>query len=403
MSEAVCTFNETSTDYFITFDPKYEIDSYMDSDSMEDMTLNDYIIQTDDAYAQLSDQLAVDLMAGEGPDIIFDSFSLSQLNDDDYLTDMSEWIDTDGLFGNIVEASKVNGKLYQMPLAFGVTGIVTETDNVASGQSGFTFDEYLDFVSTVCNGQDPLAMNQTEFFIQCLATMDDLCYTEDGELSYDNEAFRTLAEFTSENIFPVYDQTYEDVMSLDNAGGIYFSSSSFMTLVANLRSRMNDVSILGLPSIDGRGPMASVECSVAVSAQSPEQDGCRSFVETLLSQTIQEYYAYDTCYSPVSEAAFDSVAVKLIDDFNEDMSAYEIEFSPAELAMYGIDTTRIDPGVIDAYKEMIGTICSVENSDVARDIIIREEIPAYFVHQKDLEDVIPVIENRVQTMLDERG
>ncbi len=403
MSEAVCAFNETSTDYFITFDPKYEIDSYMESNSMEDITLNEYILQTDDAYAQLSDQLAVDLMAGEGPDIIFDSFSLSQLNDDDYLTDMSEWIDTDGLFGNIVEASKVNGKLYQMPLAFGVTGIVTETDNVASGQSGFTFDEYLDFVSTVCNGQDPLAMNQTEFFIQCLATMDDLCYTEDGELSYDNEAFRTLAEFTSDNIFPLYDQTYEDVMSLDNAGGIYFKSCSFMTLVANLRGQMNDVSILGLPSIDGRGPMASIECSVAISAQSPEQDGCRSFVETLLSQSIQEYYALDTYYSPISVVAFDSVAADLLDDFNEDMSAYEIEFSPAELAMYGIDTTRLDMGVIDTYKEMIGTICSVENSDVARDIIIREEIPAYFVHQKDLEDVIPVIENRVQTMLDERG
>lgn len=403
MSEAVCSFNETGSDYFITFDPKYTIDQYMTSDPMADMTENDSAIQTDNAYSQLSDQLAVDLMAGEGPDIIFDSFSLSQLNDDAYLTDMSEWIDTGGMFGNIVEACKKDGKLYQMPLAFGVTGIVTGTENVAPGQNGFTFDEYTDFVSTVCNGQDPLAMNQTEFFIQCLATMDDLCYTEDGKISYDNDAFRALADFTSENIFPVYDQTYEDVMSLDNAGGIYFRKGSFISLIASLRARMNDVSILGLPSIDGRGPLASVECSVAVSAQSPEQDGCRSFVETLLSQPIQEYYAYDTNYSPISVAAFDSIAVKIIDDFNEDMAVYETISSPAELAMNGIDTTRIDTGVIDAYKEMIGTICSVETSDVARDIIIREEIPAYFVHQKNLEEVIPVIENRVQTMLDERG
>ena len=406
VSEAVCTFNETDPDYFIVLDPKYEVDRYMDMKAMMGtmgMSNNEYMIRTDDAYSQLTDQLTVDLIAGEGPDIIFDSFRLSQLNTDDYLTDLSDMIDTDGLFGNIVEASKVDGKLYQMPLAFGVTGIVTRTENVASGQTGFTFEEYKDFVSTVCNGNDPLAMNQTEFFIQCLATMEDLCYTEDGRINYDNEAFRALAEFTSENIFPVYDQSREEVMVLDNAGGIYFRNGSFMSLMSTLRNEINDVSILGLPSIDGRGPMASVGCSVAVSSQSPEQDGCRSFIETLLSRPIQEYYAYETDYSPISVAALDSVAEMLIDDFNETMAVYETTTSPAELAMYGIDTTRIDAGVTDKYKEMIGNICAVETSDVAKDIIIREEIPAYFFHQKTIDEVIPVIENRVQTFLDERG
>ena len=403
MSEAVCIFNETDPDYFITFDPKYELDQYLDLSDADDMSNNDYMINTDNAYAQLSDLLMVDIIAGEGPDIIFDSCGLSQLNTDAYLMDMSDRINTDGLFGNIIEACKTDGKLYQMPLAFGVTGIVTKTENVAPGRTGFTYEEYEEFVSTVCNGNDPLAMNQTEFFIRCLASMDDLCYTEDGKIDYDNDAFRALAEFTDENIFPVEERTYEDVMFLDNAGGIYFENGSCLGVMGTLRSQMNSVSFLGLPSYDGRGPLASVGCSVAISSQSPDKDGCWNFVETLLSQPVQEYYAYDSGYSPVNEAAFDSIVEDFITDYNANLDMYETSYSPADLAMMHIDTTRIDMTVVDGFKEMIGAISGVESDDVAIDIIIREEMPAYFFGQKTLDEVIPILENRVQTFLDERG
>ena len=36
-------------------------------------------------------------------------------------------------------------------------------------------------------------------------------------------------------------------------------------------------------------------------------------------------------------------------------------------------------------------------------LIIDEEMPAYFTGQKSLDEVIKIIENRAQTMLDERG
>jgi ABC-type glycerol-3-phosphate transport system substrate-binding protein len=191
-------------------------------------------------------------------------------------------------------------------------------------------------------------------------------------------------------------------MVLENAGGIYFQNGSFMSLLANLQSDINNASVLGIPSIDGRGPLASVGCSVAVSSQSPEQDGCLRFVETLLSPEIQEYYAYDTGYTPVNEAAFDSIAEQFVNDYNARMAVYETSVSPAELSMMNIDTARIETDVIDSYKAMIGTISGVESTDVAVDMIIREEIPAYFFGQKTIDEVIPVLEDRVQTFLDER-
>ena len=193
MSEAVCRFNETNADYFIKFENKYKVEKHVDELDYDDS--EEYRKAYDEASIELSNQLTVDLMAGEGPDIIFDTSSLSQLNNDDYLLDISDRISTDGLFVNVLDAAKTGDKLYQIPLTFGVTGLAVLNENVDAGQTGFTFEQYADFVSTVCNGTDPLAMDQTEFFIMCMEAMADKFVTEEGNIDYDNEAFRALAEF----------------------------------------------------------------------------------------------------------------------------------------------------------------------------------------------------------------
>ena len=84
------------------------------------------------------------------------------------------------------------------------------------------------------------------------------------------------------------------------------------------------------------------------------------------------------------------------------ISTYTSYFSAAEIAMYGIPTETIDYDVIDTYETMIDSCSSVSTTDPAVEAIIREEMPAYFAGQKTLDDVISVIEDRVQTFLDER-
>ena len=71
--------------------------------------------------AKLSDQLAVDLVSGEGPDIIMNGCAFSQLNNSDYLLDLAPYVeklDTSGLYSNVIEAAKESdGKLYQIYFA----------------------------------------------------------------------------------------------------------------------------------------------------------------------------------------------------------------------------------------------------------------------------------------------
>ena len=407
MSEAVCRFNETNADYFIKFDNKYKVEKHVSDVDYDDY--DEYRKAYDDAAIELSNQLTVDLMAGEGPDIIFDTSSLSQLNNDNYLLDISDRISTDGLFANVLDAAKTGDKLYQIPLTFGVTGLAVLNENVDAGQTGFTFEQYADFVSTVCNGTDPLAMDQTEFFIMCMEAMADKFVTEDGNIDYNNEAFRALAEFTNENIIPPIESNEDDMLymggtgtTIEESGAERFEYGSFPIYIELMGKHANDTTILGLPSVDGRGPMLSVSSSVAISAQTAEADACWAFVETLLSYEIQEYYAQSGMGCPICIEAYETSAQKFIDDYNTSMAKYSNYLTEAEMAMFGFDATPVDASVVDSYESMINSCSAVSTTDAAITAIIREEMPAYFSGQKTLDDVISIMEYRVQTFLDER-
>ena len=406
-SEAVCIFNETDPDYFILFDDKYKTDNFLENVNFSDSEESERAY--DNAAAELGNQLTVDLMAGDGPDIIFGASSLSQLNNDDYLLDLADEISAEGLFANVIESAKTGDKLYQLPLTFGVTGIAVFTDDLDAGQNGFTFDQYADFVGTTCNGHDPLSMEQTEFFVMCMDAMSEQFITEDGKVSYDNEAFRALAEYTKDNVFPPIDDgvdIYGGVSSTESDMGMYravrFELSYFDAFVQLLGRYANESTIVGLPSIDGRGPMLSVNTSVAVSSQTAEAEACLRFVRSLLSSDIQEYYAasFDGC--PISIAAFETSSRNAVNYYNEIERLNASLLSPAELAMLGEETTELDYEVIDNYEAMIDSCSSVAATDPAISVIIREEMPAYFSGQKTLDDVISVMEDRVQTFLDER-
>lgn len=61
-----------------------------------------------------------------------------------------------------------------------------------------------------------------------------------------------------------------------------------------------------------------------------------------------------------------------------------------------------DSGIPEAYENMIGTVSGVLTSDKSISAIVTEEVQAYFAGQKDLDTVIDTIQNRAQTVIEER-
>lgn len=402
LCNAVCEFNNNSSDYFIRLTTKYNLYKYND-DSGEDNEM----AAADNASANLSNQLAIDLMAGEGPDIIMNASELNMLNNPDYLLDMSEFVSTnfssDAYFTNIFEAYKTNGALYQIPLCVSVVGISTSADNVADDQIGFTFEQYEEFVSGPCNGESPFSGNQIDVFIQLADCMQDSFIT-DGQVNFDTPEFRALAEFTAANINnslenedDYYDYGYysEDE---DGAASISYISdiNGYFTNIINKNNRL-----LGLPSSDGRGPVIYESDSVAISAMTQYPDACREFVSVLLGESSQDIYAaYEI---PVNRASFNTISVKCIEGHNSEIELMLRIYDEALLNSFGYDTQLMDESNIPAFEEFVDSIDSFYINDASINAIIREEMPSFFEGQKSLDQIIPVLNDRVSTVLTERN
>ena len=407
--EAVCNFNETDEDSYIVLDSSY---------SMMQMYLEGKIRSYTDGFAtdgleeqtELSNQLSIDLLSGDGPDIILDGASYYQLNSDDLLLDLSSEMNFDGLFTNVIDSAKVNGKLYQLPLTIGINGIITHASEVDNGQCGFTFDQYLEYVNGPCNGTDPVDMGQIEFFITALSAMNG-DFSDGNSINYDNDEFRSLAQYVNEHVFdPVVAPEDEIVEYYDFSinslppVGEYKEDISFGSLIGDYYNNdFADITILGIPSSDGRGPMITVSSSIAVSSKTEHKDACLRFAQTLLSDEVQNSYGTLSSSIPIQIASFESSANTLLGEINNFIS------KNLELAsVYGfvdpnLPSEEIPASVIDDFESVINSCSQVASLDPEIMIIVKEEMPAYFTGQKELDDVIGLINNRVSTFINERS
>ena len=393
LCQAVCEFNGNNADYFLRFDMKYQIEV---NNSQGDSSENE-----DNAATTLGNQLAIDIMSGTGPDLIVNGAQFGMINNDEYLLNLSDFIsencNSDAYYTNIFETSKIAGELFQVPLCFGIQGIVTNASYVDPDQIGFTFEQYQEFVEGPCNGTPPINQGRMYFFLTSLNCMTDLM-NEDQIVNYDNEAFRALAEYTAQHV--------NEVMPSEGDEGYIEEPESYMSIISNVSGYFNatkngQYAILGLPSYDGRGPIITSSNSVAISAQTIAPDACKEFVSILLGEEIQVLYGYQGGL-PVDRSAFETASNKYVESYNNNIDMNLRRFTEAQMILYGMTTEHMDDSATADLSALIDSLSGWCINDGSINAIIREEMPAYFEGQKTLEQIIPVLEDRVQTVINER-
>lgn len=396
LSEAIYQFNETSEKYFASI----KIYSSYDNLSLENLTDENYQEQALSATATMTNDLSIELMSGEGPDIIMDAASLLQLNNSDYLKDISEYVsklDSATHFTNVIEASKTGDALYQLPTSFITSGIACETQYAPSNGTGFTLPEYEEFVYGPCNGIDPIeATDRNEYFLQGITRMSSLFINSDTKtVDFCQDSFYDYAAYCLEN---VPEELYYDEE--------WFYTDSYWTSLNGL-STYNSVSAAGKKdigfygvSVDGRGPCIDVVSSVAISATTKFEEAAYEFIDILISEDIQ-YLCSESNANCININALKRICADKIEYLNNDYeSLLAYGFSEAELAE--LDIRRVDESMTDSYIECLSAADTLASIDPAVASIILEEIPAYFAGQKDIKDVAALITNRSQTVLDER-
>ena len=182
----------------------------------------------------------------------------------------------------------------------------------------------------------------------------------------------------------------------EDAGAKYSYYSSIGSVLQIERHKASTQTLLGYPSPDSRGPEISISSSIGISACAPSvvADGVWEFIKFCLSDDIQDMIARSG-YNPVSISVYESTARIAFESCNK-LIIKENNWLNRSMPL-------VDESVIESYKKILLSGSVIENTDPAIIVVLREEMPPYFVDQKSLDEIIPIIKNRVTTILSERA
>lgn len=401
IAEAIIKFNDNSSDYYVEVSDRYkntDVDITLNSDDdIEAMKLQ--------RNSKLSNELAMDILNSEGPDILLNTCDMGQLNNPNYLIDLSTYVgdlDPDKYFTNVIEAAKVDGKLYQLPISFCVEGIQTDAKYAGQSGVGFTTEEYEKFISETLNGKDVISLGQAMYFTKLFADMSDK-FIVDGKVDFSNADFEKIAEFVKayapENSISWDDEDFGAVGAAlfkgadDGKVAEYFKCYGMTSYLSNIYRLGNAKSILGVPSTDGRGPAIGPITSIAISAQSVDPEASAEFVKLLMSDETQK------CISNNDQFVINRVAFR---EAGKQACEYLKDKDIADL--YSVpEGAKFDEQNVTDMENIILSCSSMTIEDAGISTILIEEMPAFFAGQKDLSEVAAIAQDRAQKVMDERG
>ena len=401
VGEAISKFNITNDKFFIEV-----IDRYKEADNVIDLNNVDTgRVAALYSGEELSNQLAIDIMNGDGPDILLDVSEFSQLSTPNCLADLTPYLedlDSDTYYKNIIEGSKTDGSIYQLPISFKIEGVITKSTYAGSSGKGFTLEEYTEFVDEVMNGTDPILYGQATYFAMLISATSDK-FISNGKVDLSVPEFAELAEYVRDNVreegagmnewyaqYAGYPPPAKNTIS-------YGIGSYFVNISGIEHSDVSNMTVLGYPSLDGNGPMFSPISSVAISSQTVDIGACAEFVKTLLSEDIQTKIAMDDSFV-LNRKAFRDAGICAVEYYN---SGGEVFYNGFGMGL--VFGRKYDEQDIDSVEDAILACSKIRTDNSSISIILIEEMPPYFLGQKDLDSVIKIAENRIQKVLDERG
>lgn len=361
------------------------------------------------------------------PDIILSYEPVASPSDSSKYVDLMPYLNLDSAtandvyFANAIEAAKSGNSLYRMPLDISASGVITASSNVPEGQTGFTFDSYKKFLNNTCNGVDPISntegfrMDKAHYFTKLFMNMSDL-FIKDGKVNFQGEDFRNLMTFVDEYGSDKNDDESYGIGSIGEhnravveaeaeieaaisgksaeingkLGAVYGNFYSFDNYISRYERFGSAMGIYGLPSYDGRGPRTVSTEYVSILADSKYADACAEYVKILLTYEVQ-------CLkenNPINRKALRYIAEQKLENYNKQIDA-AMKDDPS------LKKAKLTDAAIDKYVEVLSSSYGGMSIGSAIESILIEESSAYFNGSKSMDDVIKVMQQRVQTVINE--
>ena len=366
--------------------------------------------------ADIADKIHLDMLNGDGPDILMNFSQYMQFDQDDVLLDLNTFVDgADGLdrsklFDNVLRAFETDGKLYQIPVTFYMMGYVGN-QNLIGERDHWTIEE-MNIVAASIPGNtqfiSPSSWNGLQTLILGNYIGDFIDYNK-GEVNFDTKEYRDILDFVKKYGSPKTDGELaaEKLKGLDmndrdmlDAGMIsimdttILGTSYFAYIDSACRGKL---SYAGYPSSGEGGMAATAAMSMAIAKDSTHPEEAWEFIRFLFEKDVQVASVGSWKGFPVNKEACE-VIMQNQQTYYQQMKA-------------SLDQNMLDQLMISVFDEktkehllsVIGNIHHRHRTDPSVFMIVQEESPAYFTGSRGADDVIRMIENRAKQVVAERG
>ena len=386
---------------FNTANSKYRVEIH---DYMENQPIN-----SQEDYNKILSAMNMEILSGEGPDVVYSSNqSFANYEAKGLFTDLYTLMEKDTSFKkddylpSIMKLCETDGHLYKFGTSFSINGFAG-AKSVIGDRMGWTVDEFNDVVNTLPSGMAPLA-NQTQITLltaSLSASMDTFIDSAKGEVTFDTPEFYQLLD---------YAKTYGTADDLSKDGGVYVDEQ---TMLQNGELAMTNcniydpssyaqyitmvggpISVVGYPSSDKRGPMCYMNTLLSISSSSGSKQAAWDFVKSFFS--VEAQTNTEQIYQiPVMKTAFEAQIEKAMNPDTTNGGMGNIYDKMGQVIPMTEEAAK-------AYRDLVNGLDTLAVSDQEIVNIVLEEVPEYFNGGKSDKDVAKIIQDRVQTLVNER-
>lgn len=344
----------------------------------------------------------------DAPDIVINIQKNYAMHDDVFmdLTGFLEQEVMDKQYKNIIEAGRIDGKLYFLPVTIEIEGLVTNKELIEDGAAGLTFEEFEKLIKDKMNGFSPYdypnsyAYNKRTFLLSCIDTKRAI---EGQKIEFGTEQFRAAAEYAKDNF--VYDneksvpKEYATDWTRFRGECYYARIGDYLDFVYACNKSNASYKIIGTPSTAASGPRFKAVETVSVSATTKVKDGCRKFLNYMYSgaayNSAECDFRFITTNKEIMDRNIEFLTKHNNDAYNDYKTSVETgKFIPAAGLDKAFGHKEATADMSGSFKESLSSISTYYYEDHMIVKFVEEELAPYYAGDRSLDDAVRFLNDR---------
>lgn len=389
---------------------------------------NEWDSETEKQTNSAEKQLKMDIISGDVPDMIisYDYNIISELAHQGTYTDLytflekDEELSKDDIMPNVLKASEIDGKLYSLSANFQVSTLACKTKFF--DKENWTPDELIDTMHNNPDMKLTSYTNSKESVFDMLVNFcsDEFIDNEKNECNFDSDEFKKVLEFCNE--FPDEDDEIDWENASDDELNAYWNEQETMCLndkallsdvtfyeltqysIAKNVTFGDDITLVGIPSSNGKGALLSLNNSMAILDSSPSKEACWEFVKSFFKeeeQTNNYGFGLPSLVSAFNKAAEDSMHKPYYIDENGKKVEYDNTYFVNDKEINVSPLTKEEKDFVVDYIKNADRIYIGYNEEVSQ--ILKEEATKYFKGEASSQQTVDKLQSRISILISEQS